>query len=177
MLTLKQSQAIEDIADRMRIFLEEIRTDEEFLEFARSIIADSPAYDNDQLKIILEYVRQNVQYVRDPAGTELLTSPHRMMLLIKQGAAYGDCDCIAIFCTAICRAIGYNAWIVLLDQKGNGYNHAACEVYSEATNLVYYMDPTLDDSLHERILIAGSHTTDEPGSIFTLGYKYKMEVR
>src|SRR5271157_4813795 len=105
-------------------------TDQDFLEFSRNIISNFPFNKNDQLKAIKAYAYANIKYQPDPFGTELFTSPHRMMEMIQNGNAFGDCDCQAIFCTAVCRALGFNAHIVLIDQDGDGFNHAYSEVYS-----------------------------------------------
>lgn len=152
---------------------DEVVVDEEFLVFARGIVADYPYEGHDQLKAVLEYVRSHVDYQPDPSGTEMFTSPHRMMELVKLGNAMADCDCMALFGTAICRALGYNAHIVLLDQTGTGYNHAAVEVYSESVRSKFYMDATRPEPL----TIASTKTRDEPGSRLTPAYAVKLEVK
>lgn len=160
------------VAELMRMEDETV-ADEEFLVFARSIVADYPFEGNDQFKAILHYVKLHVGYQPDPSGTEMFTSPHRMQELIKQGIAVGDCDCQALFCVAICRALGYNAHVVLLDQTGTGFNHAACEVYSETVGEKYYMDATRPEPL----TIASTKMRDEPGGYFTPAYRVKLEVK
>lgn len=174
MITRKRnSAALSNLLAELVRMEDETVADEEFLLFARGIVADYPFEGNDQLKAVLEYVRAHVGYQPDPSGTEMFTSPHRIMELIKQGVAVGDCDCVALFCVAICRALGYNAHIVLLDQTGGGFNHAACEVYSEAVGEKYYMDATRP----EPMTIASTKMRDQPGGFLTPGYNLKLEVK
>ena len=174
MLTrLINSQGLSMVISEMQRMVNEAATDEEFLVFARSIVAESPFFGNDQLKTILEYVKSHVIYQLDPDDAELLTSPHRMMLQVKLGAAYGDCDCQAMFCVAICRALGYDAHIVLLDQTGLNYTHAAAEVYSGENKLWYYMDSTI---LENPLSPASDKVVDEPGALYLPGYKRKLVV-
>jgi len=174
MITRKRNSAeLNNLLAELVRMEDEVVVDEEFLVFARSIVADYPYEGHDQLKAVLEYVRSNVGYQPDPSGTEMFTSPHRMMELIKLGTAYGDCDCIALYCTAICRALGYNAHIVLLDQTGTGFNHAATEVYSESLGSKFYMDATRPEPL----TIASTKMRNEPGSSLTPAYAIKLEVK
>lgn len=174
MITRKKNSAeLNNLLAELVRMEDEAVVDEEFLVFARGIIADYPFEGNDQLKAVLEYVRSHVGYQPDPSGTEMFTSPHRTMELIKQGIAKGDCDCIALFGTAICRALGYNAHIILLDQTGTGFNHAAVEVYSESLGSRFYMDATRPEPL----TIASTKMRNELGSRLTPAYKVKLEVK
>lgn len=180
MLTLKKDAAtLNNIVADMSAYVHGVEADEPFLLWSRSIVANAPFAQFDQLSAILAFVRANVNYQPDPVGTELFTTPQRMMERIQAGQlddtnkAFGDCDCIAILCTAICRTLGYNSWIVLLDQTGNGYNHAACEVYSEETLLTYYMDPTIPNN---PLSPASPGKDNEPAHQYTPGYIHKLEV-
>ena len=146
-------------------------SDEEFLAFARSIVSNSPFNQNEQLKAIKDYAYTNIKYQPDPFATELFTSPHRMMELIRAGNAFGDCDCQAIFCTAVCRALGYNAHIVLIDQEGTGFNHAYSEVYSEENGITY----TLDSTIEGRLPAASPLLKNEPGGIYPPSPAYKIK--
>ena len=146
-------------------------SDEEFLAFARSIVSNSPFDQNGQLKAIKDFAYSNIKYQPDPYATELFTSPHRMMELIQAGNAFCDCDCQAIFCTAVCRALGYNAHIVLIDQEGTGFNHAYSEVYSEETGITYTLDSTLDGPL----VAASPLLKNEPGGIYPPSPAYKVK--
>lgn len=168
MLTIKYGAgSISNICTEIRRLWKDAAADEDFLAFARSIVADSPYDANDQLKTILEYAMSNIHYQADPEQGELLTAPRKMMENIQKGVAFGDCDDMAIFCVAVCRALGYDAWMVLLDQSGGGYNHAACEVYSEEK--IRYMDPTIKENPLGVDL--------EPGKEYMPRYVTKLEVR
>jgi Transglutaminase-like superfamily len=146
-------------------------TDEAFLAFARSIVSAYPFSGNEQLTAIKKFAFVNIKYQPDPFATELFTSPHRMMELIQAGNAFGDCDCQAIFCTAVCRALGYNAHIVLIDQEGTGFNHAYSEVYSEETGITYTLDSTQEGPL----VAASPLLKNEPGGIYPPSPAYKIK--
>jgi hypothetical protein len=174
MLILKtDSQGLETFIQEAQRMLRESLANEEFMVFSRGIVASSPWENHEQLKVILEYARNNIRYQPDPVGIEMLTSPIRMMELIKTGKAFGDCDCIALFCTAVTRALGYESYIVLLDQENSGYNHAATEVLSDATGYFYYMDPTMAGPLS---IVSGKPSESGNPISNSPGYVHKFEV-
>ena len=146
-------------------------SDEEFLAFSRSIVSAFPYDQNDQLKAVKDYARTNIKYQPDPYATEMFTSPHRMMELIQTGTAFGDCDCQGIFCTAVCRALGYDAHVVFIDQDGNGFNHAYSEVYSTETDMTYTLDSTVDGPM----VAASPRLKNEPGGINPPSPEYKVK--
>lgn len=175
----KNAGDINTIIQEMNRLVDETVGQEDFLEFARGIVQRSPFEGAEQIGVVKDYVSNLVKYQPDPQRAELFTSPHKMMELIYQGTAMGDCDDFAILCAAIYRALGYNARIVLLDQTGQGFNHAANHVYSESANLWYYVDATR--SL--KVAPASSKLQNEPGSallesqgIVAPHYKLKVEV-
>jgi transglutaminase-like putative cysteine protease len=180
MLTrLKNAGDINTIIQEMNRLVDETVGQQDFLEFARNIVIRNPFEGSEQISAVKDFVYTVVKYQPDPVRAELFTSPHKMMELIIQGDAMGDCDDFAIFCAAIYRALGYNARIVLLDQTGGGFNHAATQVFSESANLWYYVDATR--SL--KVAPASSRLQNEPGStllesqgIVAPHYKLKVEV-
>lgn len=74
-----------------------------------------------QIYAIREYLTNHVQFLRDPAGVELLHTPDLLLSMIDQnGAAYVDCDDAAILGGTLAGAIGMRVALVtvaFLDSK------------------------------------------------------------
>jgi len=69
------------------------------------------ASDNDtseQLRTILEFIRNNVKYVRDPSGSEYVISPLRMLQQIASGGySQGDCDDHVLLFNSLVGSLGF----------------------------------------------------------------------
>lgn len=137
MLTIIKNADLHDIRRELSRLMREGSQRMDVREFALSI---APDYNNDQISAIYEYAKRNIQYIRDPDSTELFIASWKMIELIEQGKAAGDCDDMALFCASLLRSIGYETRIVLLDTTGQGIDHAICEVYSEKIGLWISVD-------------------------------------
>ena len=96
---------------------------------ALTIVLDNP--DVNPIVSLHRWVREHVHYRDDPSLLypgevgELFISPVLMIHNHDKGIElYGDCDDSALLLTTLYRCIGYDAHIVLLDTKGEGFDHA-----------------------------------------------------
>ena len=140
MLTIirKQNITISDIKKYMNYLLDKSANDESVRAFAMNITYGK----TDDVSAVYDWVKTNVKYVPDAkiAGSlgygnageaELFISPIRMTRDYNEGKSlFGDCDDQALICVALYRALGMQSNVVLLDRKGNGFDHAVCEVES-----------------------------------------------
>jgi len=91
--------------------------------------------DQDKIAAIYNFARSNIRYTPDPIDMELFTSPVRMVNEYRQGKILAeDCDGIAIFVTALYRAIGLQSNVVLLGLTSRELDHAVSQVYSDILN-------------------------------------------
>lgn len=139
MLTIIKNADLSDIRRELSRLMREGSQKMSVRELALSI---APSYDNDQISAIFEYTKKNIPYQPDPSGAELFIAPWKMIELIEQGKAAGDCDDLALFCASLLRAIGYETRIVLLDTSGQGIDHAICEVWSDNASTWIIVDPS-----------------------------------
>lgn len=110
-------------------------------------LAIVPAYGEDQISAVYHNVQDNVKYQPDPKGAELFIAPHRMIEMINAGSAAGDCDDLALFCASLYRSLGYESRIVLLDMRGEGFDHAVAEVKSDKLGEWLLVDVTTSNPL------------------------------
>ena len=76
---------------------------------ARSIVRHTPEKDYyAEAEAIYNWVRRNTKYIRDPYGTETITTPPVALDIIKRGIPFeGDCDDITVLSLSLMRAIGF----------------------------------------------------------------------
>ena len=111
------------IAEMAKLVLQAER-DPEFIELARSIVADLPSHcQRREIDAIFWWVADRVRYVQDPYGVELVQSPQRT---IAVGA--GDCDDLATLTAALLTAIGYPIRFVATGPQPDLYSHVWTEV-------------------------------------------------
>lgn len=80
---------------------------------------------------IREWVASSTEFLRDPAGVELLHSPEWLLRAIfRDGTAQVDCDDVAILSGALVGAIG---WSVVLVTVAFLDSDALCHVYCSAS--------------------------------------------
>ncbi len=146
MLTIirKQSFTASDLSKYMKQLLDKSSTDENVRSLAVNIIGTN----SDNISTIFDWVHNNIKYTPDPVGPngeeiELFISPSRMVRDYNEGKPLtGDCDDMALTMTALYRALGLKANILLLNTKNNGFDHAIVQVYSEKTGEWYNADAT-----------------------------------
>jgi len=140
MLKLIKGGNISDIKRELSRLLNEGSMSPKVRQMALQAIADYS--DDEQIRAIHLFVRDNVKYVSDPKDTELFIAPWIMCDLIERGVAAGDCDDMALFTASLLKSIGYNTKIIILDTQGGGYDHAISEAFSNKTKEWLTLDPT-----------------------------------
>lgn len=99
---------------------------------ALEIIKNIPSHHHaEEALAIGQFVRDNVRYVRDPDGVELLTDPLTLIDQIKHGYAQGDCDDMSLLIASLLIATGHQPFFRCVRyQSLNGhYNHIYVVVY------------------------------------------------
>lgn len=84
----------------------------------------------DQVSILVNFVKDRLIYVRDPEGAELVHSPTRLLKQIMTvGRAFGDCDDHALMLNSMLGSLGISTRFVGVKAKGSAkYNHVICAV-------------------------------------------------
>lgn len=85
----------------------------------------------DEAIAIGEWVKQNVRYMKDPYGTELLQDPLLMIEKCDKGECRGDCDDMALLTATLLISIGIKPYFKIVrwkDMKGS-FNHIYCMVF------------------------------------------------
>lgn len=60
----------------------------------------------EEARVIGEFVKDYVRYVKDPDGIELLTDPLTLIDQIERGVAQGDCDDMALLVATMLLVVG-----------------------------------------------------------------------
>ena len=84
-------------------------------EFVRSILPPFTGQNDRQtiLRTIVDFTRDRVIYLADPAGAEYVIDPIALLELIRtKGRAYGDCDDKALLLASMAGAVGFETRIV-----------------------------------------------------------------
>lgn len=130
-VTKIENASFNDITNSIQYLLNKSKNNESVKQLANQITQNQ----EDKILAIYNFVKSNIYYVADPIDSELFTSPIKMVETYYQGGEMiADCDDYAIFTTALFRAIGYSANVVIIDQRGDGWDHAYCQVWSEKLN-------------------------------------------
>ncbi len=143
MLTVIRDYTLQDIETGITYLLGKAVETPEVRTLAVAIIYES----QDPISAIYEWVKVHVKYVPDPVSgsdtIELFISPVRMVKDFNAGMTIaGDCDDLALLTTALYRSIGIPANVVLVDQDGDGLDHAYCVVWSDKLNQWINSDPS-----------------------------------
>lgn len=90
---------------------------------------------------VLNWVRTNIRYTRDPAEIEQLKT---VDVTLETRSA--DCDDLAVLLGALCGALGARVRFVAggygtKDPSGSPYSHVWCEVYDPVTKAWVVLDP------------------------------------
>jgi transglutaminase-like putative cysteine protease len=101
---------------RMRAMVNQSLADAAVRDAAQELVRMLPARDTfAQAQAIREFVAQGVQFVPDPRGVEVLTSPAKMLAdIAARRSTQGDCDNAAVLSAALGKAIGLRAQFVVL---------------------------------------------------------------
>lgn len=99
---------------RMREVVNKSLTDPFVIETARRIVAAYPARDYDgHARAVRDYLDEHLQFVRDPRGVEMLSTPRYLLTQIaRRYIVQGDCDDAAILGAALAKAVGLKARLV-----------------------------------------------------------------
>ena len=142
MITVIKNYSLDDVKDSIKYLLNKSAESLEVRQLAIEITVGS----HDQISAIHDFVRDTVKYIPDPVtngSIELFTSPIKMVKDYRAGITIGeDCDGIAVLTTALYRSVGIRARVVLIDQSGDGLDHAYCEVFSDKLGQWINSDPS-----------------------------------
>lgn len=81
---------------------------------------------NSEIERLFNYVKNNIRYVRDIHGVELLHTPENL-LKIKQG----DCDDKSVLIASLLESIGHKTRFKVIGQKQNSFSHVYVEVFNK----------------------------------------------
>lgn len=81
-----------------------------------------------QAYAVRDWLSDKIQFMRDPAGVELLHTPEWLLRTINaQGAAQCDCDDVAILAGALMGAIGWSVTLVVVAfLDASAFSHIYC---------------------------------------------------
>jgi len=80
----------------------------------------------DEARAIGDFVKQNVRYIKDPDGIEMLRCPLMMVNEIRsKGATLGDCDDMALLVCTLLLSIGIRPQlkVVKYNENSSSFNH------------------------------------------------------
>jgi len=139
MITKITNYTVSDLESSIRYLLDKAADSQEVRTHALSIVSTT----DDKIAAIYDWVKQNFPYVNDPTFAEMFTSPVKVIRDYAAGIPIGgDCDDMAILMTALYRSVGIQSRVVLIDQTGNGLDHAYCEVWSDKLSCWVNADPS-----------------------------------
>ena len=76
-----------------------------------------------EAKALHEFVRDQIRYVRDPVGVELVQSPEKTLEI-----GQGDCDDKATLLAALLEVTGHPARFTVVAFGGKGFSHVLTEL-------------------------------------------------
>lgn len=96
---------------------------------AVSLIGDLPPRKYlDEIKRLHAFVRDEIRYVRDPEGTELVQSPEKTLQV-----GMGDCDDKATLLGALLKSVGAPARFMAVGFSGSGLSHVMVQAKTRNT--------------------------------------------
>lgn len=115
---------------QMRQLVNASLVDPVVIETARSIVVACPSRDlTCRAVAVRDWLADHFQFIHDPNGVELLSSPRYMLdKIAARGYAQGDCDDVAILGAALGKAVGLRARFVLAGFEGprGPFRHVFC---------------------------------------------------
>jgi transglutaminase-like putative cysteine protease len=93
---------------KMRALVNRSLTDPLIVESARRLVQGLPVRDYDLYAAqVRGYLQEHLQFVPDPRGVEMLSTPRYLLTQIARGyVVQGDCDDAAILGAALAKAVG-----------------------------------------------------------------------
>lgn len=87
----------------------------------------------DEAVAIGKWVRDNVKYMKDPHGLELLQDPLLMIEKAEKGEARGDCDDMSLLIATLLLAVGIKPYfkVVRWKEKRGNFNHIYIMVFEK----------------------------------------------
>jgi len=115
-----------DTLRRMRELVRAAKVDPRVMQSAHGIIYTQPERDElAEARVLYEYVRDWVRYVRDVHGVETLAYPY---LTLQRGI--GDCDDQVTLLCSLFEAAGYPTRFVMTGYDGGPFSHVYCQVFA-----------------------------------------------
>ncbi len=86
------------------------------------------------------WVREKIQYVRDPAEVEALHDPITFFeKRLRSGQlVFGDCDDMSIYLASLLKAVGHSPLFRILARVGNSFHHVHVICHK------HILDPTME---------------------------------
>lgn len=108
----------------MRAFVQHYKSDQSVRGLALELVRPLPPKDRlNEIRVLFEYVRDNIRYVHDIAGIETLQTPPATIELEA-----GDCDDKSTLLAALLASIGYRSRFVAVGYRQAGdYQHVYVE--------------------------------------------------
>jgi len=106
--------------------------------------AISARQEGDEIASIFNWAKSNFEYVADPHGRELLTSPRKLLEQYQATSKmHEDCESAALLISSLLGSIGHETKISILDCNLDGeYDHAIAQVFSPEINDWIFLDLT-----------------------------------
>ena len=112
---------------------------------------------DDQVSIIVNFVKDRLTYVRDPVGAELVHSPVRLLKqIMTNGRAFGDCDDHTLLLNSMLGSLGIETRFVGVKTKQSSkYNHviSAVKIASQWTDIDPCAKQSVQPFYEEKLVI------------------------
>lgn len=121
---------IQDTLQRMRGIVHKSVRDPRLIALARQLTAELEPRDHQgEIKVIFDWVRDNIRYASDIEGVETLIEPADLVFNLELGRQ-GDCDDFAMLLAALLKIMGYRARFKAGSVNGSRQGHVFVEVNS-----------------------------------------------
>jgi hypothetical protein len=89
---------------------------------------------------LLGWVKNKVQYLRDPTGVEALHDPISFYekRLRRNLRVFGDCDDLSLYLATLLKSVGHAPLFRVLSRTGNTFHHVHVVCHS------HLLDPTME---------------------------------
>lgn len=120
---------IQDTLQRMRGIVHKSVRDPRLIALARQLTAVLKARDYaGEIKVLFEWVRDNIRYARDVEGVETLIEPYDLVFNLELGRQ-GDCDDFAMLLATLLKIMGHRARFKAGTVNGARQGHVWVEVF------------------------------------------------
>ena len=95
--------------NEMARIIRESSANPNIISIARKIVAQLPWKDEyAEVKAVFQFMQEYCRYVKDPVGTETITTPPLALAQIRDVRLFhGDCDDFTVLSLSLLRSIGY----------------------------------------------------------------------